>query len=535
MEVYCLSKGIEHQFSAPYEPKQNGVAERKNRTLIEAARTMLADSRLPTMFWGEAVNTACHVLNRVLIVKRFNKTPYELLNNRKPNLAYLEPFGVPCTFLKVRNQGKFDEKAEEGLFLGYIPGTPNRRVYNVRTEIVDIGYNVVISSHTHPVHRGSDVIFNYDDVFTSFNGPITFGAGSSKVDDVVLLRNEDIGFIPSTSTDSAVGTSTEGDEIAKNGETDQVNDFAQEPEDGKSGDKDTGMSGSPVVEPSTPLSSEKDDEVPALEDQTQHPFMGDQGEIGSNLGENLQVDKVPQHRVNIDHPSENIIGDAASTLKTRNQLKRFSGLFVDMSDSGILDTCQYSCFISQQEPKNVQMALKEPSWVEAMQEELGQFEKLQVWELVDLPVGEHAIGTRWVFKCKRDDKGVVVRNKAMLVVQGFAQQEGLDYTEVFAPVARLEAIRLFLAFASYKNIKVYQLDVKSAFLYGKVQELVFVAQPPGFEDPDQPNRVYRLNKALYGLHQAPRAWYEKLSKHFLDNGFERGQIDSTLFIKWRGN
>ena len=116
----------------------------------------------------------------------------------------------------------------------------------------------------------------------------------------------------------------------------------------------------------------------------------------------------------------------------------------------------------------MQMALKEPSWVEAMQDELAQFEKLQVWELVNLPAGEHAIGTRWLYKCKRDDNGIVTRNKARLVVQGFAQQEGLDYTEVFTPVARLEAIRLFLAFASFKGFKVYQLDVKSAFLYRKV-------------------------------------------------------------------
>jgi hypothetical protein len=180
------------------------------------------------------------------------------------------------------------------------------------------------------------------------------------------------------------------------------------------------------------------------------------------------------------------------------------------------------------------MALKEPSWVVAMQEELHQFDKLQVWELVDLPKDEYAFGTRWVFRCKKDDKGVVTRNKARLVVQGFAQQEGLDYTEVFAPVARLEAIRLFLAFASFKGIKVYQLDIKSAFLYGKVQELVYVTQPPGFEDPDHPDRVYRLNKALYGLHQAPRAWYDTLSDHLLKNGFERGQIDSTLFTKWKG-
>ncbi|KAI3795109.1 hypothetical protein L1987_37754 [Smallanthus sonchifolius] len=134
-------------------------------------------------------------------------------------------------------------------------------------------------------------------------------------------------------------------------------------------------------------------------------------------------------------------------------------------------------------------------------------------------------------KLRKDDRGVVVRNKARLVVQGFNQQDGIDYTEVYVPVARLETIRLFLAFASYKGFKVFQLDVKSAFLYGKVKEEVYVCQPPGFEDPINPSKVFKLDKALYGLHQAPQEWYETLSKHLLENDFVRGHIDSTLFTK----
>ncbi|KAI3776530.1 hypothetical protein L1987_46316 [Smallanthus sonchifolius] len=161
-----------------------------------------------------------------------------------------------------------------------------------------------------------------------------------------------------------------------------------------------------------------------------------------------------------------------------------------------------SCF---RMPKNVKEALAGNCWIEAMQDELSQFQKLHVWDLVDLPKGVHPIGTRWVFKCKTDDRHVVVKNKARLVVQGFYQQERLDYTEVYAPVARLEAIHLFLAYASFVDFKVYQLDVKSAFLYGKVHEEVYVTQPPGFEDPQNPHKVYKLDKALYGLHQAPRA------------------------------
>ncbi|KAJ0509557.1 putative RNA-directed DNA polymerase [Helianthus annuus] len=136
-----------------------------------------------------------------------------------------------------------------------------------------------------------------------------------------------------------------------------------------------------------------------------------------------------------------------------------------------------------------------------------------------------------VFKNKTDEMGIVVKNKARLVVQGFRQEEGIDYDETFAPVARIEAIRLFLAFVVNHNIKVYQMDIKCAFLYGKIQEEVYVCQPPGFEDPFNPDHVYKLNKALYGLKQAPRVWYETLSTFLLSIGFTRGRIDKTLFFK----
>ncbi|GJS04452.1 putative ribonuclease H-like domain-containing protein [Tanacetum coccineum] len=191
----------------------------------------------------------------------------------------------------------------------------------------------------------------------------------------------------------------------------------------------------------------------------------------------------------------------------------------------------FACFLSQEEPKTISQALQDESWVEAMQEELLQFKLQKVWVLVDLPYGKKVIGTKWVFRNKRDERSIVVKNKARLVAQGFRQEEGIDYDEVFAPVARIEAIRLFLAFASYMGFTVYQMDVKSAFLYGTIEEEVYVHQPPGFVDPAHPNKVYKVIKALYGLHQAPRAWYETLSSFLMENGFRRGTIDKTLFIK----
>nr|GEV67218.1 putative ribonuclease H-like domain-containing protein [Tanacetum cinerariifolium] len=172
-----------------------------------------------------------------------------------------------------------------------------------------------------------------------------------------------------------------------------------------------------------------------------------------------------------------------------------------------------------------------PDWVEAMQAEMQQFRNQKVWVLVTLPEGKRAIGTKWILKNKRDARGIVCRNKARLVAQGHRQEEGIDYTDVFAPLARLEAIRLFLAFASFIGFKVYQMDMKSAFLYGRIAEEVYVTQPRGFEDPDHPNKVYKVVKALYGLHQAPRAWYERLSTFLLKHGYRRGTIYRTLFIK----
>ncbi|GKF73205.1 putative ribonuclease H-like domain-containing protein [Tanacetum coccineum] len=141
------------------------------------------------------------------------------------------------------------------------------------------------------------------------------------------------------------------------------------------------------------------------------------------------------------------------------------------------------------------------------------------------------ISTKWVYRNKRDERGVVVRNKARLVAQGYTQEEGIDYDEVFAPVARIEAIRLFLAFASFMGFILYQMDVKSAFLYDTIDEEVYVSQPPGFVDPDHPTKVYKVVKALYGLQQAPRAWSATLSTFLEKHRYKRGTIDKTLFIK----
>jgi hypothetical protein len=168
-----------------------------------------------------------------------------------------------------------------------------------------------------------------------------------------------------------------------------------------------------------------------------------------------------------------------------------------------------------------------------MHEELENFERNQVWELVDPSPGFKPIGTKWVWKNKEGEKGEVVRNKSSLVAQGFSPKEGIDYEETFAPVARLEAIRNLLAFSVAKGFKLHQMDVKSAFLNGVLEE-VYVRQPPGFESEKYPHRVYKLRKALYALKHVPRAWYGRLRGFLFETGVEMGKVDETLFLLRKG-
>ncbi|GJV14125.1 retrovirus-related pol polyprotein from transposon TNT 1-94 [Tanacetum coccineum] len=183
------------------------------------------------------------------------------------------------------------------------------------------------------------------------------------------------------------------------------------------------------------------------------------------------------------------------------------------------------------EPKNVKEAIQDESWTMAMQEELNQFKTNDVWSLVPPPDNQTIIGTKWVFKNKLDENGVVSRNKARLVAQGYNQQEGIDFDETYAPVARLKSIRILLAYACAHDFKPFQMDIKSAFLNGFINEEVYVAQPLGFVDFEKPNHVFKLKKDLYALKQAPKAWYDRLNAFLFDHMYTMGLVDNTLFIK----
>ncbi|GJR72434.1 putative ribonuclease H-like domain-containing protein [Tanacetum coccineum] len=233
-----------------------------------------------------------------------------------------------------------------------------------------------------------------------------------------------------------------------------------------------------------------DPNMPALEDYSIFDLSSDDQDNGAetnmnNLDITIQVSPILTTRIHKDHPVEQNIRDLNSAPQTRIMTKNLEehGLFSSVqqrTNHKDFQNCMFACFLSQEEPKKVIHALKDPSWIEAMQEELLQFKLQEVWTLVELPNGKRAIGTKWVFKNKKDERGIVIKNKVRLVAQGYTQEEGIDYDEVFAPVARIEAIRLFLAYASFKDFVVYQMDVKSAFfMRGKIDKTLFIKRDKG--------------------------------------------------------
>ncbi|GKE42127.1 gag-pol polyprotein, partial [Tanacetum coccineum] len=401
MNQFCGMKEIKREFSVARTSQQNGVAERKNRTLIEAARTMLADSLLPTTFWAEVVNTVCYVHNKVLVTKPHNKTPYELLHGRPPSISFMRPFGCPVTILNTLDPlGKFNRKADEGKS-------------NVNG---DVGIETNVNAGQAEQEKASDHEYMLLPLMISFS-PISSkkeGGASNKEDDQhmqdfraeldSLLVQQKEGYANNTNKDSTNSPSVSTVGPCNNTVRENIN------------------TGSPNINTDSPIPN--DPSMQSLENTSIFDDAYDDREVGAeahlnNLETTMNVSPIPKTRIHKDHPKDQIIGDINSATQIRRMTK-----------------------ISE--------------------------EHAMVWTLVDLPKGKRAIRTKWVYRNKKDERGIVVRNKARLVAQGYTQEEGIDYDEVFAPVARIDAIRLFLAYASFMRFVVYQMDVKSTFLYGTI-------------------------------------------------------------------
>jgi hypothetical protein len=256
------------------------------------------------------------------------------------------------------------------------------------------------------------------------------------------------------------------------------------------------MQASPPTQDEDEAQEEEDEDQDNEPPQEEDIYQGGDDNEDKEDDQEIRDQRPPHPRVHQaiqrDHPVNSILGDIHKGITTRSRVAYL---------------CERYYFVSSIEPYRIEDALRDPDWVVAIQEELNNFTRNEVWHLVPRP-NKNVVGTKWVFHNKQDEHGVVTRNKARLVAKGYSRVKGLDFVETYAPVATLESIRILFAYATYHGFKLYQMDVKSAFLNGPIKEEVYVEQPPDFEDSEYPNHVYKLSKALYGLKQAPRAWYE---------------------------
>jgi transposase InsO family protein len=396
IEGFLEDEGIKHEFSSPYTPQQNGVVERKNRTLLNMARTMLDEYKTPDRFWAEAINTTCYSINRLYIHRILKKTSYELLTGKKPNVSYFRVFGNKCFILVKRGRkSKFAPKAVEGFLLRYDSNTRAYRVFNKSTGLVEVSCDIVFD-----VTNGSQVEQVDLDELDDEDAPC------------VALRNMSIGDVCPKESEEPTQAQDQSSSSNQASPPTQDEDQAQDDEN-----------------------EDQEDEPPQEEDNDQG---GDDQEIQGQRPPHLRVHQAIQR----DHPINYILGDIHEGVTTRSRVVHF---------------CEHYSFVSSIEPYRVEDALRDSDWVLAMQEELNNFTRNEVWHLV---LRQNVVGTKWVFRNKQDEHGVMKRNKARLMVKGYSQVKGLDFGETYAPVARLESIRILLAYATYHGFKVYQMDVK---------------------------------------------------------------------------
>lgn len=425
--VFCVDHGIKRHLTAAYTPQQNGVAERKNRTVLNMVRCLLSEKEMPKFFWPEAVRWGLHVLNRSLTVAVKGKTPEECWSGEKPNVAYFRVFGcIANVHIPDMKRVKLDEKSHRCVFLGVSEESKAYRLYDPTAKKLFVSRDVVFEENESWNWRRSDGDVR-SDVFTW--------------------------------VDSDDG---------------EISDYDEEEDEDEDEEEQVEGAG-----PGTEELEEEDD---------------------------------------VATPGERV-----------RRSPRWMEDYV--SGAGLSDESNLACFMVHDDPIRFEEAMKKEKWRKAMDLEMEAIEKNKTWELVSLPKGMKKIGVKWVFRTKLNEKGEVDKCKARLVVKGYAQRYGIDYSEVFAPVARWDTIRLILALAALKGWIVFQLDVKSAFLHGELTEAVYVEQPEGYVRKGEEHKVLKLKKALYGLKQAPRAWYSRIEGFFMKEGFEKCSHEHTLFLK----
>ncbi|GJZ79811.1 retrovirus-related pol polyprotein from transposon TNT 1-94 [Tanacetum coccineum] len=428
----------------------------------------------------------CYTQNRSMIRRRHGKTPYELLHNKPRDLSYLHVFGALCYPTNdSENLSKLQPKADIGIFIGYAPTKKAFQIYNKRTrriiETIHVDFDELTAMASE--HNSSGPVLH--DMT-----PATISSG------LVQTPSSSTPFVPPSRSDWDTLFQPMFDELFNP----PPNVDLQAPE--VIALISEVVAPEPVVTTGLPSSTTVDQDAPCCSNSQTTPETPTISRDAEEENHDLTTAHIP--------------------VSTQLQLHE-QALF-----------CYYDAFLTSVEPNTYKDALSQACWIEAMQEELHEFERLEVWELVPPPDKALVVTLKWIYMVKLDELRGILKNKARLVARGYRQEEGIDFEESFSSVARLEAIRIFLAYAAHMNMVVYQMDVKTTFLNGNLREEVYVSQPYGFVDPDIPNYVYKLKKALYGLKQAPRAWYDMLSSFLISQDFSKGSVDPTLFIRREG-
>ncbi|GJW91074.1 putative ribonuclease H-like domain-containing protein [Tanacetum coccineum] len=449
----------------------NGT-EFKNRVMnqfceMKGIKREFSVARTPQQNRAEAVYTACYVQNRLLVIKPHNKTPYELFLGRKPALNFMRLFRI------LYNSKAF-------------------RVFNSRTRIVEENLHVQFSENTPNIAgSGPNCLFDIDALTKSMNYK------------PVVTRNQSNG---------STGTKACDNESKDRMETIPGKDYILLPLSIQDPPFSSSLKDSPNAR-FKPSGEEEKKDAKDPGNESGNPLKGkivSDGNNTNNVNVVSSTINAARSKVNAVHPKTSIELPNDPNMTELEDIV-YSG---DDEDVGaVADMNNLDVFMPISPIPTIRIHKDHP-----VDQIIGDLNSAPQTRRMTKNLKEHGIRK-------------MIKNKERLVAQGYTQEEGIDYDEIFAPVARIKAIRLFLAYASFKDFVVYQMDVKSAFLYGKIKEDVYVCQPSGFEDPDFPDRVYKVEKALYGLHQAPRVWYETLSTYLLDNGFQRGKIDKTLFIR----
>ncbi|GJR34978.1 putative ribonuclease H-like domain-containing protein [Tanacetum coccineum] len=461
---------------------------------------MLTYAKALLFLWAEAVATACYTQNRSIIRLRNGKTPYELLHDKLPNLSFFHVFGALCYPTNdSKNLGKLQPKANIGIFIGYTPTKKAFQIYNRRTRQIIETFHVDFDELTAMASKHSSLEPALHEITPATISP-----------KVIAPIVKAVALEPAASTGSP--SSTTIDQDAPSASNSQTSPETQ----------------SPVI--SNDIEEENHDLDVAH--MNNYPFFGipipknvfkasSSSDVIPTIVHTAAPNSEQVTKWTKDHPLDNIIGELERPISTRLQLYE-KALF-----------CYYDAFLTLVKPKTYKDALIQSYWIEVMQQELNEFERLEVWKLVHRPDKVMVITLKWIYKVKLDELGGILKNKARLVSRGYRQEEGIDFEESFAPVARLDAIRIFIAFAAHMNMIVYQMDVKTAFLNDILREEVYVSQQDGFVEKDNLNHVYKLKKALYGLKQAPCTWYDLLSKFLLSQEFSKDRRSHIVHQKTR--